>query len=72
MNLPRVKAPIRLPNKNYEEIDGDCYHYEIHEVEVLTINLNSGTMRVRDPNKFFSTRDIPNTPFFEQYEIKRK
>ena len=69
MTLPLIKATVRVYNKDFEIINGEHYHFDILDAEVLTLNLNSGTMRIRSPARQFSTCDIPITEFFEQYSI---
>lgn len=71
--LPTITASIRWPNENYQMIDGSQYHTRKLQAEVLILNLNSGTMRVRAANKGeFGTTDIDIEEFFEQYELVKK
>lgn len=63
--LPQVKAKVRYYSRQEE--------YSEIFVEVLTLHLKTGTMRVRyqNQNGQIKTEDIPNLAFFEQYEIKK-
>ena len=67
-DLPIVKANVTVA---YSKETG--YIKEVIDVEVLTVNFNSGSMRVRYLKKIFGdeasiqTADISNTPFMEKY-----
>lgn len=50
---------------------------QVREVEVVQLNLNAGTMRVRFPDQYqgkkkIVTQDIAIEPFFKQYSIKKR
>ena len=74
--LPVIKAKVRVYNPSYDRTDSESKFMidQVVEVQVLTLNLNSGTMRVRF-NDFYDgkhkvvTQDISNLAFFQQYSI---
>ena len=69
-SLPIVIAKVMTGYVNKE------YVFKEIAVEVLTVNFNSGTMRVRYMAKIFEdvktiqTNDISNKPFMSGYKIK--
>jgi hypothetical protein len=64
-DLPIVNANVTVGYTN------DSYVREVISVEVLTVNFNSGSMRVRYMAKLFgelpsiNTADISNEPYLE-------
>lgn len=72
MSLPVVRAPVTVKNPEWARgVEGAKYYITVEkDVEVLTLNLNSGSMRVRIPGS--QAQDISIKPFLEQYDIVRK
>ncbi len=80
--LPKLKLVLsRLVNPNFVPqygADGkatnmDEYHVDAEvEVEVLTVHFQKGTMRIRVPAPYATTRDVDAAPFFEQFAITAK
>jgi hypothetical protein len=83
--LPKItlKVAVRNPDWVADRTDAsnmDRYYIKVdRECEVLQLNLNAGTMRVRFRNpdvtmkKGFTnnTTDVAIAPFFEQYTIAK-
>ena len=74
--LPVIKAKVRVYNQCYDNTDpaSQFMFEEERKVEVLTLNLNTGTMRVRFTDVYngknkVMTEDISNLAFFQQYSI---
>jgi hypothetical protein len=72
---------MKLPTVRMEVADIiDCESKNsVREVEVLTVNFNSGTMRIRYvPKSYFGKKnkkyviDVSNKPFLEKYELHEK
>lgn len=83
--LPRLRLPLKVPNPDIdwtEELPVDEYYMDkMVDVEVLTVNFNAGTMRVRtvDRQPAFDSNhgewtivDIEANPFFEHYQVVPK
>lgn len=78
--LPIVKVPFRRQNVNWVPVydDRKCINFDdavlpvqIEDAEVLTLNLNSGTMRVRIINKDrYGTFDTDIKYFYDAYKIE--
>lgn len=77
MELPRLKVTHKY---GFYNDDLNCYQPIEQLVEVLTLNLNSGTMRVRTVDKVaLFKNEKPRVqvfetviaPFFEHYKIER-
>lgn len=82
MSLPKLKLNLREVNPNwiaaYDEqgratnMHERSAYYDI-EVEVLTLNLNAGTMRVRYQHAGKNqTQDLSIQPFLDNYSIVEK
>ena len=75
MKLPVVRLPVRSVRPGWKQGDDPDQYYveEIVDCEVLTLNLNARTMRVRTPYKgCFANLDVPINSFLDKYEIKLK
>jgi hypothetical protein len=74
-SLPIVALDIQHRNPDWK-IGDDIATYQITsrvECTVLTLNINSGTMRIRPPFKDpYVNTDVPIGPFFEKYKIVEK
>lgn len=75
--LPKLVTTLKVVNEEWDEEDEDDESYYVDrefEVEVLTLNFNSGTMRVRivdmeAPYDCAMIYDIDAAPFFEQFKV---
>ena len=90
MSLPTIRITLQLPNPNFEPkydpsqggaVNMDEYYVNAEvEVEVVQLNLNEASMRVRYewPNKRrkngveLCTRDVGIDAFFNAYSIVEK
>lgn len=90
MSLPTLTLTLRLPDPewtaifvegNNTAINADTYAKDFDvEVEVVQLNINAGTMRVRYPwpNKHrksgmeVCSQDVSINRFFDKFEIKEK
>ena len=73
--LPTVTLDIQHRNPDWKIGDAVDSYYRTSRVEctVLTLNINSGTMRIRLPFKDpYVNTDVPIGPFFEKYKIVEK
>lgn len=76
MTLPIINARVRVYNQTYNPKDptSDFQIWELRDVEVVQLNLNSQGMRVRfvdqyqGKNKVVS-QDISIRTFYDQYQI---
>ena len=78
--LPVITATLQthvdgwVPPVNKDPADPsyfDGYYVNVDvEVEVLTVNFQTGTMRVR--SAYYGVRDILAHQFFEQYNVEKK
>lgn len=79
MSLPVVEATVRVYNPNYDSTD-PASHFQVfarQDVEVVQLNLNSGSMRVRFNDTCqgrikIVTQDVPIADFYARYEIVPK
>lgn len=75
MKLPTVMLDVKRQNPFWKQGDDmkTFYITERCECEVLMLNINSGTMRVRTPFKSpYANIDCLIETFFDKYEIKQK
>ena len=73
--LPTVMLDVRHRNPDWKQGDSmdTFYITSLVECEVLMLNINSGTMRVRTPFKSpYANLDTTTDAFFEKYEIRPK
>lgn len=80
--LPIVRVPFSKVNPNFVSVlvDGQCMNAEsyylpkqMEDAEVLMLNINAGTMRVRLVEKTkFGTFDTDIVYFLNRYEIKER
>lgn len=76
--LPVITARVLMYNPDYKA--GDVHDFQIWvetEVEVLTLNLNARTMRVRFTDIYQGkmknvTQDIGISAFYNQFEMVKK
>lgn len=76
--LPTIFATVRVYNQAYVNTNQESSFQidDVREVEVVQLNLNAGTMRVRFPDQYqgkmkIVTQDIANEVFFNQYSITK-
>ena len=75
--LPKIVAPVHMYNQSYtaDGSNGEFMNLIETTVEVLTLNLNAGTMRVRFNDSFQGkkkvvTQDISIEHFYKSFQIK--
>lgn len=75
-SLPVITAPVLVYNQNYDRLI-DPHAFQIkqeREVEVLQLNLSSGSMRVRFPDVYQGKRKVVTQyisirHFFDSHQI---
>ena len=77
--LPKIIAPVRMYNQSYnpDELDSEFMNLVETTVEVLTLNLNAGTMRVRFNDSYRGkkkvvSQDISIKYFYDFFQIQEK